>query len=107
MRFPEPSSLEFTVYQSVPPSADEGQPVRMTRHCGSFASIDAALLLARHLALQEVQWLEEVWEPGGNAGTVELIDTEWGYDVRADGRLTVRCWVHDAAAGTLQPSAGP
>lgn len=106
MKFPEPSSLEFTVYQTVPPSAYDDQPARPTRHCGSFASIDAALLLARHLALQQVQWLEEVWISDGRVGTVELIDTEWGYDVRADGRLAVRCWVHDAAAGTLQPSGG-
>lgn len=107
MKSPEPSSLEFTVYQSVPLSSGDSQPIRITRHCGSFASIDAALLLTRHLALQEVQWLEEAWDTDGHAGTVELIDTEWGYDVRADGQLTVRCWVHDAAAGKLQLSAGP
>jgi hypothetical protein len=38
----------------------------------------------------------------GFAGTetrkVELIDTEWGYDIRRGWLTVTRLWVHDAAA---------
>lgn len=101
MNLPEPSSLDFTVYHLSFEPGDDGHPAQITRHCGSFASVDAALLLARHLALQEVQRLEEGWAERGESGAVEFVDTEWGYDIRHDGWLLARSWVRDASAARL------
>ena len=36
-------------------------------------------------------------EPGAEPKSVELIDTEWGYDIRCDWLVVMRYWVHDCA----------
>jgi hypothetical protein len=102
MSLPEPSSLDFTVYHlSLRPDLD-GRLAQTTRHGGSFASVDAALLLTRHLAAEEMRRLMESPDAAPEPGEVELIDTEWGYEVRCAGWLIARSWVHDAAACRLQ-----
>jgi hypothetical protein len=37
------------------------------------------------------------------ATVIELLDTEWGYDVRQDFLVVSRYWVHDRAPATLAP----
>ena len=41
--------------------------------------------------------------PTSPATVIELLDTEWGYDLRQDFLVVSRYWVHDRAPMALAP----
>ena len=71
----------------------DGGPVRHAAPRGAYLSAEGALEQARRLAEEAAQRLEE--DP---AGRVDLVDTEWGYDLLQDGLMIARFWVYDAEA---------
>lgn len=82
----------FTVFQFSLDAGGAKRPTQRSRTCGSFSSIEEAFFQARMLA-------EEIFAtltPHETYGAPEMIDTEWGYDLRL-GALTVhRFWVHES-----------
>jgi hypothetical protein len=68
----------------------EGTISQRTTSCGSFTSIEQAFTVARAAATQDVEQRRRK-----SARQIELIDTEWGYDVREDSLVVSRYWVHD------------
>ncbi len=94
----KPSARDFLVFQLSLGLGQDGQPVQYAAPRGAFASVEPAFELARELAVHEADRLSEPSEGEAEARPVDLIDTEWGYDLRR-GWLTVsRFWVHDASA---------
>lgn len=71
----------------------DGGPVRHAAPRGAYRSAEGALDEARRLAGEEAQRLQDY-----PAGPVDLLDTEWGYDVLQDGLVVARFWVYDAEA---------
>ena len=66
---------------------------------GSFASVEDAFGTARRFAYQETDRLKAIEvKPADEPRPVELIDTEWGYDIRQGWLVVTRYWVHDATA---------
>ena len=71
----------------------DGGPVQHAAPRGAYLSAEGALEQARRLAVEEAQRLTE--DP---TGPVDVVDTEWGYDVLRDDLIVARFWVYDAAA---------
>jgi hypothetical protein len=94
----KPSARDYLVFQLTLGLGEDGQPVQYAAPRGAFESVEPAFELARELAVQEVERLAEPAEGEAESRSVEMIDTEWGYDLRR-GWLTIsRFWVHDASA---------
>jgi hypothetical protein len=98
MNASQPPSRDFTVFQFSLRMGGEGRPVQHNTTCGSFASVEAALAVARKLAELEAKRLDEMLAGVAEVKPVELVDTEWGYDLRRGRRTAARFWVHDASA---------
>jgi hypothetical protein len=97
----KPDSSDFTLIQFSLGLGADGRPLQHVTARGSFVSIEAALAAARRLAGREVERLRAT-RPGGRENRlVELLDTEWGYDIRNSWVTVTRFWVHDAAATQL------
>jgi len=77
----------------------DGSPIRHAAPRGAFLSVEGALDQACRLATEEAQRREE--DP---AGPVDVVDTEWGYDVLQDGLMVARLWVYDVAADQPLPA---
>ncbi len=78
---------------------DDGQPIQRTASCGTFVEVERAFAVARERALQEVS---ERQSQGTTSNTeIQVLDTEWGYDVREDCLVVSRYWVHDRAPSCL------
>jgi hypothetical protein len=76
-----------------------GRPVQQAVMCGSFVDVEEAFDSARRLAYEEADQLEaRNAKREGEPRPVELIDTEWGYDIRCAWLVVTRYWVHDATA---------
>ncbi len=75
----------------------DGQPVQRTTSCGTFAGIEDAFATARQKAGNELLWRQAQPE----AAAVELLDTEWGYDLRQQFLVVSRYWVHDRTPSVL------
>ncbi len=94
-----PGARDFVVYQLSMGLGQDGEPVQFAAPRGAFDSVEPAFDFARDLAVHEADRLSEPVEGEAEARGVDLVDTEWGYDLRR-GWLTVsRFWVHDASAG--------
>ena len=94
----KPGPSDFTLIQFTLGLGADGRPLQHATACGSLASIEAAFASARRLAGQEVERLRAAGFAGTETRKVELIDTEWGYDIRRGWLTVTRLWVHDAAA---------
>jgi len=79
----------------------DGRPLQHVTSCGSFASVEDAFASAREFAEQETAHLRAVHAAAGEAKPVEMVDTEWGYDIRRGWLTVTRFWVHDVSATTL------
>jgi hypothetical protein len=78
-----------------------GRPLQHVTVCGSFVSVEEVFASARRLAAREVERLLAGSFAGTEARQVEVIDTEWGYDIRCGWLTVTRFWVHDASACLL------
>ncbi len=101
MNSDNPDPRDYSVIQFSLTVGSDGRPLQQAVPCGSFVSVEEAFEVARKLAAEEAGRLEEI--KSENAGTgepklVEMVDTEWGYDLRFGWLIVTRFWVHDASA---------
>lgn len=89
---------DFSLMQFSLGLGEDGRPLQHVAVCGSFASVEEAFASARDLALREFERLAAANPPGPDGNPFELLDTEWGYDLRRGWLTVTRFWVHDAAA---------
>ena len=95
----KPDARDFSVIQFSLTVGDDGRPMQRAVPCGSFALVEEAFDVARKLASEEAERLEAIRSEGtGEQRLVQLIDTEWGYDLRFGWLIVTRFWVHDARA---------
>jgi len=78
---------------------EEGKPMQKTQACGVYRSVEEAFVSARLLAVREWQRLRAMASAGGNQSTVswQVIDTEFGYDLKRDSLVVSRFWIHARA----------
>ncbi len=76
-----------------------GNPSQDRRDLGLFDEIVEAFNAARLAALQA--YTRMLRTPDGKAGILRFVDTEWGYDIRREGLVVERFWVHDREAAVL------
>ena len=79
--------------------AENGRPTQRTATCGTFLHVEKAFELAREEAVREVS--RRLAAPQEPATLIELLDTEWGYDVRQNLLVVSRYWVHDLMPSVL------
>jgi hypothetical protein len=93
------SSEDYAVFQfTLVPSAS-GKPMQRTESCGVYRSIEDAFTSARLLAIREWQRLRAMAAiaPGSDekaASNWQVIDTEFGYDLKRDHLVVSRFWIH-------------
>jgi hypothetical protein len=80
---------------------EDGRPSQRTASCGTFLEVEKAFEVAREEAEREVTRRRAA--PQEPATVIELLDTEWGYDVRQNLLIVSRYWVHDRAPTALAP----
>jgi len=80
--------LNFTLSRE-----NDGRPTQRTASCGTFLEVERAFAVAREEAVRELVRRRAL--PQAPATVIELLDTEWGYDVRQDYLVVSRYWVHD------------
>lgn len=78
---------------------EDGRPTQRAESCGIFVGVQRAFEVAREQAEREYARL--LAEPGSEESVIELLDTEWGYDLRQDYLVVSRYWVHDRAPSSL------
>lgn len=78
---------------------DDGIMTQRTASCGTFTEVERAFSVARTSAVRELARRRS--QPGAER-VLELIDTEWGYDLREDSLVVSRYWVHDREPLVLQ-----
>jgi hypothetical protein len=90
------SAEEFSVLRFTLKKDAAGQPTQQVEDHGIFASVESAFMAARLQALQAWRAISDQRRttPGPPA-KIELIDTEWGYDLRVDYLVVTRFWIHD------------
>jgi hypothetical protein len=90
---------DFSLFQFSLDVGPEGQPRQQAVLRGSSVTVEEAFESARRLAYEEVDRLRAAsLKREGEPRPVELIDTEWGYDIRYGWLVVTRFWVHDGAA---------
>ena len=80
---------------------EEGKPMQKTQACGVYRTIEEAFVSARLLAVREWQRLRSL-ASAGSGTTVssvnwQVIDTEFGYDLKRDSLVVSRFWIHARA----------
>ena len=101
MNSDKPYARDFSVIQFSLTVGSDGRPMQQAVPCGSFVSVEEAFDVARNLASEEAERLEQIKaedEATGQPKLVQLVDTEWGYDLRLGWLIVTRFWVHDACA---------
>ncbi|HYD84749.1 MAG TPA: hypothetical protein VEA63_11870 [Opitutus sp.] len=78
---------------------EDGRPTQRTATCGTFLQVERAFEVAREEAERELRRRRA--ESPQPATIIELLDTEWGYDVRQNFLVVSRYWVHDRAPSEL------
>src|SRR5262245_30723924 len=91
----KPTTTAFTVLQFSLELGTDGQPTQRTKSCGVFSSVEEAFVSARLLAAREWSRLQRMTPETNGVNIVEMIDTEWGYDVRQGHLVVTRFWVHE------------
>jgi hypothetical protein len=85
--------------------SDEGKPMQKTQACGVYRSIEDAFTSARLLAVREWQRQRALAATGaGEPATSshwQVIDTEFGYDLKRDHLVVSRFWIHAKATTEL------
>ena len=73
--------------------------MQKTQACGVYRSIEEAFISARLLAVREWQRLRSLAAAGTKAAAVnwQVIDTEYGYDLKRDSLVVSRFWIHARA----------
>ena len=71
---------------------EDGVMTQRTASCGTFVEVERAFSVARTSAVRE---LARRRSQPGSTKVLELLDTEWGYDLREDSLVVSRYWVHD------------
>jgi len=73
--------------------------MQKTQACGVYRSIEEAFISARLLAVREWQRLRSLASAGSKASSVnwQVIDTEYGYDLKRDSLVVSRFWIHARA----------
>lgn len=94
-------STSFSLLQFSLEVGADGRPTQKTTSRGDFPTIEQAFSVARSLAELERGHRERSASMAGAVRTIELLDTEWGYDVRQDWLVVTRLWVHDRSPATL------
>jgi hypothetical protein len=90
---------DFSVFQFSLGLGPDGRPRQQVTLRGSFVSVGDAFDSARRLAYEEADRLKAAESKAAEKPRlVDLIDTEWGYDIRSSWLVVTRFWVHDAAA---------
>jgi len=101
MNSDKPDARDFSVIQFSLTVGSDGRPLQQAVPCGSFASVEEAFEVARKLADEEAGRLEQTKSESvglGEPKLVQLVDTEWGYDLHFGWLIVTRFWVHDASA---------
>jgi hypothetical protein len=80
---------------------DDGRPTQRTASCGTFLEVERAFAVAREEAVREL--VRRRAQPRLTATVIEMLDTEWGYDLRQDYLVVSRYWVHDRTPMVLTP----
>jgi hypothetical protein len=98
---PSPFGLEeyAVLHFSLVPT-EEGKPMQKTQACGVYRSIEDAFVSARLLAVREWQRLRSLASAGAsnnNSVNWQVIDTEFGYDLKRDTLVVSRFWIHTRA----------
>jgi hypothetical protein len=89
-------SRDFSVVQFSLAVGPSGRPAQQAVLCEASVTVEEAFDSARRRAYEEVARLEAIKPvPGAEPRPVELIDTEWGYDIRCAWLVVTRFWVHD------------
>jgi hypothetical protein len=94
-----PDTGSFAVLNFTLAREDNGQPTQRTASCGTFLEVERAFAVAREEAVREL--VRRRAQPQPSASVIELLDTEWGYDLRQDFLVVSRYWVHDRAPTAL------
>jgi len=94
-------SSTFAVLQFSLEIGEDGRPTQKTTSRGDYGSVEQAFSVARSLAELERGHLERTASMAGAVRTIEMVDTEWGYDLKQDWLVTTRYWVHDRAPASL------
>ena len=92
-------AASFRVMQFTLQMDESGKPSQNRRDIGNYEGIIEAFNAARLAALQA--YTRMLRTPDGKAGSLRFIDTEWGYDIRRQGLVVERFWVHDREAAVL------
>ena len=73
--------------------------MQKTQSCGVYRSIEEAFISARLLAVREWQRLRTLASAGANSSSAswQVIDTEFGYDLKRDSLVVSRFWIHARA----------
>lgn len=90
-----PESGAFAVLNFSLAREADGRPTQRTATCGTFAEVEGAFAAAKEEAERELKRLRA--RPMQPPTVIELLDTEWGYDVRENFLVISRYWVHDRA----------
>jgi hypothetical protein len=90
---------EYAVLHFSLVSTEEGKPMQKTQACGVYRSIEEAFISARLLAVREWQRLRTLASAGANSSSAnwQVIDTEFGYDLKRDSLVVSRFWIHARA----------
>lgn len=90
---------EFAVLHFSLVPSDEGKPMQKAHACGIYRTIEEAFVAARLLAVREWQRLRALTSVGSTPPSVtwQVIDTEFGYDLKRDSLVVSRFWIHARA----------
>ena len=79
--------------------------MQKTQACGVYRSIEEAFISARLLAVREWQRLRSLTSAGPNTNNAsvnwQVIDTEFGYDLKKDTLVVSRFWIHARAISQI------
>lgn len=90
---------EFAVLHFSLVPSEEGKPMQKTQACGIYRTIEEAFVAARLLAVREWQRLRSLTSAGSTGSSInwQVIDTEFGYDLKKDTLVVSRFWIHSRA----------
>jgi hypothetical protein len=93
-----PDRPPFTLFRFQLVRKPCGAPTQNREVLRGFADVETALAFAKAQAWQALCQLAGP-QSSSSAAALELRvdDTEWGYDVRRNGLVVDRYWVHDAS----------
>ncbi len=94
-----PASGMFAVLNFCFVREDDGRLTQRTSSVGNFVEVEHAFAVAREQAERDLA--RRCVQAHAVASVVEIVDTEWGYDVRQDRLVVSRYWVHDRSPMVL------